>query len=157
MLCLLPLANAADRLGVDITTHLGDQQVYLAGDELSFFVSLDQAAYLLIIYQDAEDNLIQLLPNQLLDNAQFPQGLFQAIPSAQAPFVFQIQPPFGQERIKVFAAEQTFPKLPGTRLANGMKQLQGTLREQEDYLRRYFDQAGVTLGESETRISTRAR
>ncbi len=40
-----------NHININITTHLGDHQTFMEGDVISFFLSLDKDAYLLVIYE----------------------------------------------------------------------------------------------------------
>jgi len=112
-----------DVINIEITTHLGNQQTFVEGDDLSFLFNLDRDAYLLAIYQDAEGNLIQLLPNR--ESSSLPQkaGMFIPLPKQNAKFRFKIQAPFGKEELWIFASDQLPPELPGDNLSNGLKVL----------------------------------
>ncbi len=108
---------------LEITTHLGDRQTFVEGDTLSFLLSLDSDAYLLIIYEDAASNLIQLLPNSRMGNNLQHAGVFLTIPPANAGFRFKVRAPFGAETLWAFASDVPFPELKGKRLNNGLKLL----------------------------------
>jgi hypothetical protein len=98
-------------INLSITTHLGDEQTFREGDIVSFYVNLEENAYLVIIYQDASGQLNVLLPNALHTNNFFNAGLFIPIPNEQNPFQFRITPPFGKETLWVFASNKPLPGL----------------------------------------------
>ncbi len=154
---LAAYAQAAGKIDVAITTHLGDRQIFRAGDTVSLLVSLDRDAYLVIIYQDAAGNLIQLLPNPKAGNPRMSAGLFAAIPSAQAPYAFTITAPFGEEHIHVFAASQALPALPGKTLADGTLRLSDTLDAIVTRLRKTAAASGGDYGEAVTTLITQGR
>lgn len=157
LLCFISPAMAAGQIDVEVTTHLGDKQVYQEGDEVSFLVSINSDAYLLILYQDAEGNLMQLLPNHLIENTKYTQGMFLPIPSAKSPFVFHIQAPYGEETIWVFAADQPFPRLIGTTLENGVTLLEGKIEENVNYLRQKIEEMDAAYGEGKATIVTQKK
>jgi hypothetical protein len=94
---------------LSVTTHLGDTQSFLEGDIVSFYISMDQDAYLTILYQDAGGQLSVLLPNSLYPDSFFRAGLFIPIPNEQNPYQFRITAPFGKETLWVFAADKPIP------------------------------------------------
>lgn len=148
---------AAGTIDVAVTTHLGDRQIFRAGDTVSLLVSLDRDAYLVIIYQDAAGNLLQLLPNPKTGNPRMTAGLFAAIPSAQAPYAFTIAAPFGEEHIHVFAASKALPALPGLTMADGTLRLSGSLDAIATRLRKAAAESGGDYGEAVTTLITQGR
>jgi hypothetical protein len=103
------LATNNKPINLSITTHLGDEQTFREGDIVSFYVSLEKDAYLVIVYQDASDQLNVLLPNALHANNYFKAGWFVPIPNEQNPFQFRITAPFGKETLWVFASDKPVP------------------------------------------------
>ncbi|MGD8569542.1 MAG: DUF4384 domain-containing protein [Gammaproteobacteria bacterium] len=151
-----PAAAAEDsnhRINIEITTHLGDKQTFEAGDQISFLVTLDRDAYLLMIYEDARHNLVQVIPNRHHNNNFYKNGLFIAVPDRDDPFRFVVNPPFGQETLWVFASSKPLPTLAGTTLANGLKKLTQPLATIKTRLR--TDTSPSSFGEAKTTIFTK--
>jgi len=94
------------RINIEITSHLGDQQVFVENDIISFFISLDHAAYIYVFYQDASNNVYQLLPNKTQTKHYFNAGDYIPFPAQDSDFQFKIRPPFGKEQLWVFASDQ---------------------------------------------------
>ncbi len=117
------LANKFSPINVDITTHLGNKQTFLEGDTISFFLSLDTDAHLLVIYEDAAGHLTQLVPNSLLGKSLYKAGLFITLPDKDAAFHFKVRAPFGEETLWAFASDAPLPELEGEYLKNGLKQI----------------------------------
>jgi len=145
----------ANRIGIDITTYLGDKQTFKQGDTLAFLVNLDKAAHVLMIYQDAENNLIQVIPNRYRPQDHYPAGLFIAVPSDKEPFEFTVKPPFGEEKLWAFASQDQFPELEGDELGNGLKKLKGNLQSILQRIRPV--KHGAIYGEASTTIITVAK
>ena len=143
-----------NRIGIEITTHLGDKQTFKQGDVIAFLVSLDKAAHLLMIYQDAEQNLVQIIPNRYRQQDKYEAGLFIAVPDRNEPFEFVVNPPFGQEKIWVFASSQAFPQLESEELSNGLRQLKQGLTEILTVIRP--KNQNIPFGEASTIITTEA-
>ena len=104
----------------EITTHLGDNQVFTEGDIISFLINLSHDAYIRIIYQDASNNLIQLAPNTKSKNIHYPAGDFINIPDTKNNFLFKVGPPFGKETLWLFASTKPQKELSGKQLNNGL-------------------------------------
>jgi len=104
----------AKKINTEITTHLGDHQAFVAGDPLSFLISLDKNAYVVVIYEDAKQQLTQIYPygDMAVGGALLTAGSFTVIPGNDVNF--GVIDPFGEETIWMFAAESPFPKFPGS-------------------------------------------
>lgn len=110
-------------INVSITSHLGDNQTFRKGDSLYYFLSLDQKAYVLLIYETAEKQIIQIFPNKFVQKKTFDAVNFYRIPDKSMPLSFEVSEPFGRESIWVFAADVPFPHTPGKETENGLKVL----------------------------------
>ena len=53
-----------ESIPLELTTHLGDQQQFVEGDEIQFLLSLGQDAYIYMYYTDAANKLTQILPSK---------------------------------------------------------------------------------------------
>jgi len=129
---------------VTITTHLGDEQHFREGDEISLLLSLDHDAYILLVYQDAGGNLVKLFPVRKNDNGRVPAGDFMPFPRRTDGLRLVVAPPFGEEQVWAFAAAEAFPAWP--------------LRDTSDIktLRTRLQHAGVHYSETYTRLRTHA-
>lgn len=141
-------------MSLEVTSHLGDGQTYGAGETISYFVSTDQDAFLLLIYEDAGRNLIQILPNAFAANRLYRADRFTEVPAPGDPFEFVIEPPFGVERIWAFAASRPFPGLDGKVLANGLVVLAGEMTSIVKRLRGHFEEPDALYAEARTTITT---
>ena len=144
--------SARNPIGIEVTTHLGDKQTFKQGDMIAFLISLDKDAHVLMIYQDAQQKLIQIIPNRYRQQDLYQAGLFIAVPDRSEPFEFTVNPPFGQEKLWVFASNQAFPALEGTEMSNGLRQLNNSLSEILAIIRP--TDPDIAYGESSTVIHT---
>ncbi len=101
---------------LELTTHLGDQQQFVEGDEIQFLLSLGQDAYIYMYYIDADYNITQILPNENQQSNFYAAGYFLTIPEYKNLYRFTISEPFGNESIWVFASDQsiTMKRSPGS-------------------------------------------
>lgn len=116
-------SNQIKSIDIDITTHLGDVQSFQEGDTISFLISLDTDAHVLVIYENADGQLVQLLPNKVSRKSFLSAGLFMGLPDPDADFIFKVQPPFGKETLWAFALDTSLPELKGQYLDDGLKLL----------------------------------
>lgn len=138
---------------VEITTHLGDGQSFVAGDAIAFFLSLDTAAHIVAVYEDASHRRVQIIPNANQESNYYRSGIFHPIPGEEAPFRFLVTEPFGTERLCVFATETPMADLPGEVLDNGLKLLHGDMATLRDQIKAG---AGTAFGESCLQIHTQS-
>jgi len=143
-------------ISLEITTHLGDNQQFVKGDTIYFFVSLDHDAYLLIIYETADKKLIQILPNSYNKKNFYRRGDFFQIPDEDRPFNFKVSPPFGHEKIMAFASTRSFPTLKGTTTKSGIRILAGNVKSVLRILRKHGRRHGA-YGEATLKLFTSDR
>lgn len=138
---------------IEITTHLGDQQTFIDGDIISFFLNLDKDAYIMVVYVNAQGNSYQVIPNKFQSQHHYSAGLFIAIPPADADYRFKVGPPYGEESLWVFASDRPIGIYKGNYLDNGLKQLMAS----PDELRQSIQQQAIaSYGEAHLSITTRA-
>lgn len=94
------------KVNIELTTHLGDQQVYIDKDIISFFISIDKPAFLYAFYQDASGSIHQLMPGMAQTDHFFSAGFYIPFPAKDSPFKFQVQAPFGKETMYIYASDQ---------------------------------------------------
>ena len=139
---------------LELTTHRGDGMTFAKGEKIIFYVSSDRDAYLLLLYQDAENHLTQIYPNARSGKALLSAGDFIKIPDESAKFEFNIEPPYGVEQVWAFAATEPFPTLKGTGTSNGLTVLQKGLTEVANQLRAHGKKPGVSYGEANVVLTT---
>ncbi|MDJ0780606.1 MAG: DUF4384 domain-containing protein [Desulfosarcinaceae bacterium] len=138
---------------VEITTHLGDGHRFVHGDTIAFYLSLNQDAHIVAIYEDANRQRIQIVPNANQESSFYPAGWFRPIPTQDAAFRFTVAPPFGRERLWVFASRAPIEAFSGELLANGLKRLHADI---PSIIRRIKAQAGDAYGEYCLQLHTSA-
>ena len=121
-------AEKTKNIQIEITSYLGDKQVFQRGDELRFLLSLDRDAYLYVLYQTADNQLIQLIPNPNRQNNLFKADIFIEVPDKSAAYQFIVRPPFGHEAVYGFALDTPL-SLEGKPLSNGLKRLDLSINE----------------------------
>ncbi len=150
----LATASELDPITVEITTHLGDQQSFVEGDAISFLLSMDRDAYVYLFYRDAKANLVQIYPNQQSASHFYEKGFYMPVPPPQIGFQFKIQPPFGDEKLFVFATDNADVKLNARLLVSGLSLVDGSIEEIEAEFRQ---QSGLRFGSANLTIKSRSR
>jgi len=158
LLCLYVSAGLADpsalqKIKIDITSHLGDQQQFQQGDEISFLLSLDKDAHIYVIYEDASGQRLQIIPNAVQPDNFYRAGFFLAIPGQDSAFRFIIQPPFGKETLWVFATDKPGLQLKGQLLENGLSLLKSDIKQIRQKIKLHSQRL---WGEARFSLSTKA-
>ncbi len=118
------LNNSSKTFGLEITTYMGDMQTFQRGDMVYFYLSHSSDAYLLLIYQDAANNLLQVFPSKTFPKTYYKAADYTLFPDGSVPFRFEISAPFGEETIWLFACNKQFPQLEGKDQRNGLRILE---------------------------------
>jgi len=142
----------------EITTHLGDNQVFHSGDIVYFYLSLQTAANITLIYQDASNNLIQVFPSKAFPKSNYGPMDYFLFPDDKASFQFEISEPFGEETIWLFSAKKVLPLLNGKNLSNGLyllndKKIESVISKFETAL----ESDNVILEYANTKIRTKGK
>jgi len=93
--------NPAAPLSVKVWS---DKPKYANGEKIRVFVKGNRPFYGRVVYQDASGGLIQILPNPYRQNSYFNGGTVYEIPSGEDKFDLEVAPPFGAERITLYAS-----------------------------------------------------
>jgi hypothetical protein len=152
---LAPLSTGKPgEIHLELTTTRGDGVTFAEGEKIIYYVSSDRDAYLLLLYQDAENRLIQIYPNARTGKGFHHAGEYTEIPDQAAAFDFTITPPFGVEQVWAFAATEPFPTLKGKGISNGLTELQQGLTGVATQLRTHGKKPGVSYGEANVIVTT---
>lgn len=81
-----------------------DKPKYAKGEKIRVFIKGNRPFYGRVVYKDATGGLVQLLPNPYRQNSYFNGGTIYEIPSGDDKFDLEVSPPFGAERITLFAS-----------------------------------------------------
>ena len=100
------LPDSVRRVTLELTTHLGDKQVFSEHDKLHFFISLDHSAYIYAFYKDADNNIFQISPGKAQSSHFFSEGIYIPFPEEKSAFQFQIIAPFGDEKVFLYASDK---------------------------------------------------
>ena len=81
-----------------------DKKQYQIGEKIKIYLKGNKPFFARIIYQDAADHLIQLIPNPYRSENYFNGGVIYEIPSGRDRFELEVSPPLGLEGITLYAS-----------------------------------------------------
>jgi len=81
-----------------------DKETYRAGDKIRIYLKGNKPFFAIVIYRDAAKKDLQLLPNPYRQDNYFQGGVTYAIPSGTDKFELEVNPPFGEESIMIYAS-----------------------------------------------------
>lgn len=81
-----------------------DKESYQSGEKIKIYLKGNKPFFARIIYRDADQNNLQLLPNPYRQDNYFQGGVIYELPSGKDKFELEVNPPFGEENIIVYAS-----------------------------------------------------
>ncbi len=81
-----------------------DKETYRAGEKIKMYLKGNKPFFARVIYRDAAKNNLQLLPNPYRQDNYFQGGVIYEIPSGTDKFELEVNPPFGEESIMIYAS-----------------------------------------------------
>lgn len=103
--------DPSGQLSVKIWT---DKKEYVQGEKMKVFVKGNKPFYAHAIYKQADNSLLQLLPNPYRDKNYFNGGVVYEIPSGDDRFELEVSAPFGSENITIYASTASIGNLDVT-------------------------------------------
>jgi hypothetical protein len=103
-----------------------DKKSYSDGEYIIISMEGNRNFYARIVNIGSNGKVIQLLPNGYRQTNHFRGGKRYQIPGASDRFSLQVTPPYGQERIVVYASETPMGDIPMAPLAAGLQEYRGS-------------------------------
>ena len=120
------LMDEAAPLTVKVWT---DKKSYQAGEEITVFVEGNRDFYARVLNMSGADTIVQLLPNTHRTSHRFKGGKTYRIPDMEDQFKRQVQPPFGPDKIVVYASESPIGNVSLQDIGRGLQLYQGTQQD----------------------------
>jgi len=95
---------------------------YRAGEKVKIFLKGNKPFHARVVYRDAAGALVQLLPNPFRTDDYFEGGAVYELPSGKDQYELEVSPPFGAERVTVYAGTQPLGDV-GLKDAGGVYQV----------------------------------
>ena len=99
---------------------------YHDGEYITIYMEGNRDFYARIVNISSNGKVIQLLPNGYRQTIHFQGGKRYQIPGPGDRFELKVTPPYGQERIVVYASETPMGDIPMKSLGGGLKEYQGS-------------------------------
>jgi hypothetical protein len=81
-----------------------DKKEYVQGERMKVFIKANKPFYANVVYKQADNSLLQLLPNPYREQNYFNGGVVYEIPSGDDRFDLEVAAPFGTENVTVYAS-----------------------------------------------------
>jgi hypothetical protein len=81
-----------------------DKGTYRKDEKIKIYLKGNKPFFARVIYRDAAKNNLQLLPNPYRQDNYFQGGVIYEIPSGTDKFELEVNPPFGEESIMIYAS-----------------------------------------------------
>lgn len=178
------LASVADVEGqasqhvVKLNTTKGDRyQIYRAGEKVQFLIQVAKSLYVYLFAINSKNEVNQLYPGPEQKQVPLQAGQIHTVPSDRGSWEIIVEPPFGTDVVKLFAAERplTIPIISGKVSArsfiDGTRSLvrRDIIQQQlateriingfdlVDYFKGLAEQQGLALYEDSLFVQTRPR
>ena len=148
------VAHGQDAIELEVTTYLGDDQIFVEGDVIYYLVSMNKDAYLMLILNDADGNLIKLYPNTAFGRAFHHAGRYIQVPDPVHEGTLVVSSPFGAETLWAFASTEPFPELNGEIQEAGLLILEEPIDVVREALYNHAVNVGSAYGEANVYMRT---
>jgi hypothetical protein len=95
-----------DPTGLLSVSAWAEKAEYRTGEKVKIYLRGNKPFYARVVYKDAGGNLVQLLPNPYRTGNYYTGGAVYELPSGEDQFELEVSPPYGAERITVYASTQ---------------------------------------------------
>lgn len=106
-----------------------EKREFQNGDKIKIFFQGNKDFYARIVYETADGELIQVLPNQHRKNNLFSAGKVWQVPDENDTFELVVDPPFGNEQVILFASSADMGNASVESFGADLFTIQGTLDE----------------------------
>ncbi|PKN35765.1 MAG: hypothetical protein CVU61_02790 [Deltaproteobacteria bacterium HGW-Deltaproteobacteria-19] len=97
--------SLADDPGAPLNVRVWtDKKTYRQAEQIRIFLRGNRPFFARVIYRDTKGQVLQLLPNPYRTDNYFQGGVIYEIPSGNDRFQLEVVPPFGEEKIMVYAS-----------------------------------------------------
>ena len=97
--------TALDDPSLPLTVKVwSDKETYREGEKIKIYLKGNKPFFARVIYRDAAKNNLQLLPNPYRQDNYFQGGVTYVIPSGTDKFELEVNSPFGEESIMIYAS-----------------------------------------------------
>lgn len=98
-------ASSPTERAPSITTQLGDNITFYAGNRFILLISQQRQYYSLILYESSDNKLVQIFPNHSSDEKRLPIGQYQPLTINEENVWFTVTPPYGKEKFWLVSSD----------------------------------------------------
>lgn len=106
-----------------------DKKTYRQAEKVRIYIKGNKPFYACIVHKDAEGKVLQLLPNPLRKDNYFNGGIIYEVPSGKDQFELEVNPPFGEEHILVYASLSPLGDLSLQDTGHGVYKINNALKD----------------------------
>jgi hypothetical protein len=111
-----------------------DRKEYTNSERIKVFIKGNKPFYARVIYKDAGGTMLQLLPNPYRGDSYFQGGVVYDIPAGNDRFELEVNPPFGEEHIMVYASTSPLGDI-NMKVRGGVYQITTKAKDVSDMVR----------------------
>jgi hypothetical protein len=119
-----PCMPSAGPLSVQVWT---DKKIYKKGEPVKVFMQGNRDFYARVMDVSSDGDIVQLLPNAYRADAHFQAGKVYLIPDGPDRFSMEAAPPFGEDKVVVYASESPIGDASMEPTADGRSLYRGSL------------------------------
>jgi len=105
-----------------------DKKEYKEGEKVKIYIKGNKPFFARVLYKDAREEMIQLLPNPYRKDNYFNGGTMYEIPTGNDKFDLEVSPPFGEENIIVYASTSPLGEI-STEAQGGVYQVKTKIKD----------------------------
>jgi hypothetical protein len=105
-----------------------DKKEYKTGEKIKVYIKGNKPFYARVLYKDASGAILQLLPNPYRTDNYFNGGVIYEIPAGNDKFDLEVNPPFGDESVMVYASSTPLGEI-GVEAKSGVYQVKTQSRD----------------------------
>jgi len=129
-----PMTPAAATSGVSASGPLTvkvwtSKNHYADGEMVEIYLQGNRDFYARVVDVTANGDIIQLLPNAFRPSGKLAGGTVAKVPGAEDRFRLRVTPPYGEDRIVVYASDQPLGEVALTPIGQGLQQYRGSARD----------------------------
>lgn len=104
------------------------KKVYKEGENVKIYLQGNRDFYARVVDITSSGEIIQLLPNDIRKKSRFEGGKVYCIPGEGDLFDLRVTPPYGEDRIVVYACERPLGRVRTKPIGKGLRVYQGSER-----------------------------